>query len=530
MLRATALGALAVVSGLVPAIPTSAATAPAPVPCAPLSSVNDRCPVWGTEYDYPGGRDNLGLQEARALAMSPSGSRVYVTGAALDDETFSDASTQAYDAATGALLWSARHDGPKHQGDGGWGIAVAPDGSQVFVTGTETVGDPGTGAQTIGDFVTIAYDAATGAERWVARYAGPDGGDDRARFVVVSSEGSRVYVAGYQNGSDVTVVAYDTTAGDQVWVTRYGGADGSLDSVSGLAVAPDGSTVYVAGSEAAGLLSTDPSRFLALALSAGTGHERWVAHYQGPGAGHDLALGLALSSDGSRIFVTGQSKGTTTDFDFATAAFDASDGETLWTARYDGGAVAGLDRARAVAVSPDGRRVFVTGESIGEVVETPRPPVAQGLAVATVAYDASTGAQQWAARYHTTGHLDDEPRGIVANGSRVFVTGFSAPVFANDGQYSGFGASSDGDAFVENDGAASFLTLAYESGSGIPSWTALWTRTPGDSGVPRAAALSADGRRLFIAGTFARPFGYNRAGNDTVENYSDAWTLAYDTP
>jgi outer membrane protein assembly factor BamB len=88
------------------------------------------------------------------------------------------------------------------------------------------------------------------------------------------------------------------------------------------------------------------------------GSRLWVARFAGR-AGFDAATSVAPSPDGTRVFVTGASAGTAGN-DFATLAYDASTGEQLWKTRYEvdtrrGATVAGM------AVSPDGSRVFVTG-------------------------------------------------------------------------------------------------------------------------------------------------------------------------
>jgi DNA-binding beta-propeller fold protein YncE len=86
-------------------------------------------------------------------------------------------------------------------------VGVSPNGTLVYVTGR---------SQTSGsfvDFATVAYDASTGAQRWVERYDGPgDGGNDEARGLAVDPGGTSVYVVGlsYAQGNhfDFVTVAY----------------------------------------------------------------------------------------------------------------------------------------------------------------------------------------------------------------------------------------------------------------------------------------------------------------------------------
>src|SRR5437762_951455 len=67
-----------------------------------------------------------------------------------------------------AQLWSSRYDGPAHHLDEACSVAVGGDGSRVFASGFTTT-ERGNGEE---DATTIAFDAATGARLWVANYAG----------------------------------------------------------------------------------------------------------------------------------------------------------------------------------------------------------------------------------------------------------------------------------------------------------------------------------------------------------------------
>ena len=112
------------------------------------------------------------------------------------------------------------------------------------------------------------------------------------------------------------------------------------------------------------------------------GEQLWVKRYNGPGNagnGDDNAFALGVSPDGSTVFVTGSSTGSTFFTDYATVAHDASTGKLLWVRRYNGPGNSD-DFANALGVSPDGSTVFVTGDSAGST----------GLSdYATVAYSAS---------------------------------------------------------------------------------------------------------------------------------------------
>src|SRR5580692_4405937 len=67
-------------------------------------------------------------------------------------------------AARGSQLWAQRYNGPANGPDQATSIAASPNGRWVYVTG------PSAGASKKADYATIAYNAVTGATRWVSRY------------------------------------------------------------------------------------------------------------------------------------------------------------------------------------------------------------------------------------------------------------------------------------------------------------------------------------------------------------------------
>jgi outer membrane protein assembly factor BamB len=138
-------------------------------------------------------------------------------------------------------------------------------------------------------------------------------------------------------------------------------------------VSPDGSAVFVTG-------STPYDDYATEAYQASMGSTIWARRYDGPGLGLDKASSVAVSPDGTEVFVTGAS-GPNGLSDYATLAYDASSGTTIWTRRYDGPASSD-DRADSVAVSPDSTTVFVTRGSSGSNGRSD---------YATLAYDAPRG-------------------------------------------------------------------------------------------------------------------------------------------
>ena len=229
--------------------------------------------------------------------------------------------------------------------------------------------------------------AAPGAQLWVHRWRGA------ADFnrVAASPDGSMVFVLAGSH-SDYATIAYDEATGAQLWSRRYNGPAGGLDEAWWMAVSPDGSKVFVTGSSQG---STTGEDYATVAYNAATGARLWARRYNSAGNGDDFAYSVAASPDSSKVFVTGGSQSSTTGFDYATVAYNAATGARLWARRYNS-AGNGDDLARSVAASPDGSKVFVTGTSREE---TP------GSGYATVAYSAATGTQLWARRPLTAATL-----------------------------------------------------------------------------------------------------------------------------
>src|SRR2546427_497360 len=156
-------------------------------------------------------------------------------------------------------------------------------------------------------------------------------------------------------------LASAATPGSQLWAKRYNGAANSNDYPASVAVSADGSKVFVTGYSTG---STSGDDYATMAYEASTGAKLWSKLYNGPGNGSDYAEALGMSPDGSEVFVTGGSTGSTSSYDYATVAYDASTGARLWVKRYNGPGN-NRDQATALGVSPDGSRVFVTGLSDG---------------------------------------------------------------------------------------------------------------------------------------------------------------------
>ncbi len=393
---------------------------------------------WASLYSGPGARDDF----ADSVAVSRDGSKVFVTGLSSSASGTTDFATVGYRASTGARLWASRYAGIGNAGGDASAVTVAPDGRTVFVTGTAS------GAGTGTDYVTIAYNASTGKRVWLSRYDGPVSSNDNANAVAVSPDGRTVYVTGSSEGGpdasagDYATVAYSAATGAQEWVNRYNGPKNSEDIATSLAVAPNGATVYVTGSsglnyatvainaatgarqwvnrQTAGAASSvavgpggnvvyvtgtsgsdgDGTSIGTLALTAATGTRKWADSWDGAGRGGSRAGALTVSPSGHMVFVTGSAA-----LKYATIGYDAATGARRWASEFSG---PGESDSGARQVVTSGQAVYITGQA--------------GKDVATVSYDAGTGARRWSRLFAGGGtSLAVSPATGV-----VFVAGFTS--------------------------------------------------------------------------------------------------------
>jgi DNA-binding beta-propeller fold protein YncE len=412
--------------------------------------------LWVQRYD--GGVN--GLDFGSALAVSPDGGTIYVTGESQASNRLRDYATVAY-SSTGTQLWVQRYNGPANGTDSAYALAVSPDGGTVYVTGSSQ------GSGTSSDYATVAY-SSTGTQLWVQRYNGPANGNDSPSSLAVSPDGGTVYVTGGSGGggtgSDYDTVAY-SSGGTRLWARRYNGPSTSRDHrdyATSLAVSPDGRRVYVTGSSE----GSSSSDYATVAYSSG-GTPLWARRYNGSANKGDGARSIAVGPVGGTIYVTGGSIGSDTRYDYATVAY-SSWGTQLWVRRYDGGAKRD-GYAASLTVSPHGGRVYVTGAS-GRSYSTDD--------YATVSYSAK-GRLSWVRRYNGPAGGHDAPAAIAVSpsGGTIFVTG-SSP---------GSGTGDD------------YATVAYAF-SGIRQWLRRYDGPVSSHDSANALAIGPGGGKVYVTG------------------------------
>ena len=361
-------------------------------------------------------------------AVSPDGTTVFVSGLVQGRLGKPRYETAAYRAATGARLWASSYQ------PGGYGypvaITVSPDGPRVYVT-ARVIGRGRGGI--------VAYDARTGRQLWASRSM-PQVLSAGVGGLAVSPDGTTLYLAGTmgQPQLEFAVIAYAAATGRQRWLRYSTGKRGEAESV---AVSPDGKTVYATGSAG--------SCALTVAYGA-AGALKWAARYKDP---YGFAAGsqIVAGPGGGAVYVAGTAANKNGHFDVATFAYRAATGRRMWLDRHYARitAVAG---APEIAVTPGGQTVIVA------------VPLNHGTSYAIAAYNASTGGTRWARRAPDTyGHLS----GLVINprGDTMFIGGNR--------------------------------TTAYSVADGTVRWTTSYNRNfPVGVPMPGIIGLNADGTRL----------------------------------
>src|SRR5215831_7886437 len=79
--------------------------------------------LWLRRYNGPAN----GYDTANAIAVSPDGKTVFVTGSSVGNGSNEDVVTYAYRASSGAILWGRRYNGTGNNLDSGEAIAVSND-------------------------------------------------------------------------------------------------------------------------------------------------------------------------------------------------------------------------------------------------------------------------------------------------------------------------------------------------------------------------------------------------------------------
>jgi 6-phosphogluconolactonase (cycloisomerase 2 family) len=438
------------------------------------------------KQDGVGGVD--GLDNARAVAVSPDGDHVYVTGA--DDDAVA---VFERDKITGALTFAGtiKDADPGVDGlDGAWGVAISPDGGYLYVTGYNESAvavlhrDVASGALT---FVTVLKDGVGGVD-----------GLYGAQAVAISPDGGLVYVAA--EAEDALAIFSRNKASGALTLAGVkrdgvGGVDG-LDIVQGVAISPDGHHIYTAsGGDNAVAVFRRGGRTDSLAFVR--------AHRKAYGLG--WARSVAVSPDGHHVYIASYLDNAVTAF----ARNETTGALTYVEMQQDGvGGVDGLYQAHSVAVSPDGRHVYAAGFGDNAVVAFGRNETTGALSFIEMKQDGAGGVD---------GLYGAHSVAVNPAGDYVYVAGFNdnaVAVFHRDGVT----------------GALTFIEMKQDGVGGVD----------GLAGA-RTVAVSPDGDHVYVSSSLDNAvavFGQNRPsgtltfvemkqdGVGGVDGLSGAWGVA----
>ena len=292
--------------------------------------------LWVARYKGPGNN----VDQARAMVIDASGN-IYITGNSRGNKGHDDYATIKYDSS-GNQLWVARYD------DGSATALALDSAGNVYVTGFSRANDDL-------HYATVKYDS-NGKQLWASTYNAPGGRDDIAYALAVDNMGN-VCVTGRSFGEkyDYATVKYDSQ-GNELWVARYNGPADRSDQSTSLDFDADGN-VYVTGRSD----NENRNRDYTTLKYDSNGKLLWEARYSGLDNGDNMATALAVDDSGN-VFVTGQSQGDNSGWDYATVKYN-SRGKQLWAARYNGPGNS-LDIATSLAIDSEGN-VYVTGSSGG---------------------------------------------------------------------------------------------------------------------------------------------------------------------
>lgn len=442
--------------------------------------------------------------DAAAVAVAPDGSTVFTTGST-ETAAGSDVMTSAFDATGGQRRWQAPFDGPTHGYDAGTSIAVTPDGQMVVVLAGMASGD------TKRDLVVLAYRSTDGQLLWSDRLDGAAHKNDYPGSMTLSPDGGRIFVVGTlrngpHHGPDLTVVALETSTGTESWRASYNGPVSSRQrkpSESGdvITVDREGARVYASGSSTFHV-AEEGYTYVTVALDAETGTRLWKNRGPIYQCGGNAPQDITIVPDGSTVVTTGYATdGCNAFFEgYLTMGYDTSSGEQTWMDYSTDYSNIGPGSV-AIEATSDGSEIVQTGMQIQLNYDTSPD-------YGTIAYRPD-GSTVWWHDYDgitpDMPYADDEAAdlAIVPGSNDVIITGASQrfTVDAN-GVYTG--SPWDG------------LTVAY-SEAGALLWTSRFADPVAGADVyPEAIVAAPDGSAVFVAGS-----GGDAAGG------SNAFVLSY---
>jgi 6-phosphogluconolactonase (cycloisomerase 2 family) len=285
------------------------------------------------------------------VSVSPDGAHVYV--ASLNDNAVAVFSRDAVDGMLSFVEVQLDDVGGVTGLRGASAVTVSADGATVYATSFWE-----------SSVVVFDRDATTGELTWIETETDGVGGIfglANASDVTLSPDGLQVYATG-EGGDGVVVFTRDPATGELTWLESeqdgVAGVDG-IDAASGVAVSPDGASVYVTGKTDSAIAIFDRD-----ALTGALAYSSALFSTQGGLGGLIGASGVDTGPEGDLVVTSARSGNAVVAFarDQATGALTAID------TFYDGAPLNGLDDAVRVVISPDGGAAYAVGATDDAVV------------------------------------------------------------------------------------------------------------------------------------------------------------------
>lgn len=408
------------------------------------------------------------MDEAKAITIDAS-NNIYVTGKSLSALNGYDIVTVKYSSA-GAVLWTAVYNGTANSLDEPNDILY--DGTNIYVTGTTT-----RSALTGLDYVTIKYNASTGAILWNSFYTGIGATDDIATKIAYKNGSAYVTGKGFYSTSssaDYVTIKYNGTTGDSIWVKNYNGTGNGNDSATSIRISTD-SSIFVTGKS----FGTSTYDYATLRYSS-AGTQNWAKRYNGSSNGNDIGISLSLNSTAASpdIYVTGTSDSTGTGTNIVTIKYTFTSVES-WKKTYNGNGNGNDSPAELRYV--DDNSIYIIGKSSMS---------GAGTNMALMKYT-STGDTTFVRTYNGTANGNDEAAGITIDASGyIYVAG----------KLSQTGTGDD------------YGVIKYTTG-GVIEWVATYNNS--GSGYDAASRVTVDAttdRNVYVTGaSFSGSTGTNYA-------------------
>ncbi|MFZ1320781.1 MAG: SBBP repeat-containing protein, partial [Ignavibacteria bacterium] len=384
--------------------------------------------------------------QARQIALDNLGN-IYVTGSSDGNGTSDDIVTIKYNTF-GIEQWVVRYTGMANGQDSPNALFVDKLGN-VYITGFSY------GINSNADYVTIKYNN-NGIQQWVSKYSGQGNYWDNSNSIIVDNSGN-VFITGSINfGNDSCATIKYNQLGEQQWISKFLGVGKDI-------VIDQFGNTFVTGYNFGNY-----SDYVTIKYNM-FGNEQWRKTYNGPASTNNWDYASNIVIDELRnIYITGKSMGTGLNYDYATVKYDSS-GSQLWVKRYNGPAISNNDDYPSCLTTDNLGNVFVTGSSKGlssnydfatikynssgieEWVRRYNGPINNWDAATSIAtdnlgniyvtgyslslngnFDYSTikynlfGDEQWTLRYNGTGNSDDLSYDIALDESgNVYITGSS---------------------------------------------------------------------------------------------------------